>query len=566
MADKIYKLIFTKDDGSEEVVQFTAPQGEPGEPGEDYVLTDADKSEIAEQVAELVEIPTIVSGVAIDYDQNVKAVNHRGYSAVAPENTIPAYIMSKEKGFKYAECDVSFTSDGVAVLLHDSTIDRTSNGSGSISAMTYADVSKYDFGSWKSSAYTGTRIPTFEEFMVLCKRIGLHPYIELKQNGSYTEAQIQSLVEVVKSCGMAGKVTWISFDSTYLGYVKNTDATARLGFLHSSDVTATQITTMQGLQTEDNEVYLGVKYTSLTDNGVALCIAAGIPLEVWTVNSESDILALNPYITGITSDSLIGGKVLHEAGMVYEYGIDSGSGGPGNEGDGESDLTSELLYDLNFANYSTNGTITNNGSSTNEITIVNTSGTMTNDADGAIVIGYNDSVSVPFSIEQASSTESYTWAVKVKSFELSGLKYDRVMRGDNDVPSVYVNQDSTNRKGKTVVNAKLLSSAVATNTGALVDSQYYVGTNLGSQGACFELTENMWFVFTHDGTNANLYINGILSASQPLSRADSTKNATSIGIGNTNQQADGTFNSLTISDFKVWNRVLTAEEVAALCA
>lgn len=58
MADKVYKLIFTKDDGSEDVVQFTAPQGEPGEPGDDYVLTDADKQEIAELTAPLVDIPS----------------------------------------------------------------------------------------------------------------------------------------------------------------------------------------------------------------------------------------------------------------------------------------------------------------------------------------------------------------------------------------------------------------------------------------------------------------------------------------------------------------------------
>lgn len=50
---------------------------------------------------------------AINYDLNVKAINHRGYSAESPENTIPAYIMSKQKGFTYVECDVSFTSIGI---------------------------------------------------------------------------------------------------------------------------------------------------------------------------------------------------------------------------------------------------------------------------------------------------------------------------------------------------------------------------------------------------------------------------------------------------------------------
>ena len=62
-------------------------------------------------------------------------------------------------------CDVSFTSDGVAVLLHDDQIDRTSDGTGNISEMTLAQVKEFDFGSWKSAAYADEEIPTFEEFI-----------------------------------------------------------------------------------------------------------------------------------------------------------------------------------------------------------------------------------------------------------------------------------------------------------------------------------------------------------------------------------------------------------------
>lgn len=250
--------------------------------------------------------------VAQDYDKNVKSINHRGYSATAPENTIPAYILSKEMGFTYVEADVSFTSDGVAVLLHDGTIDRTSNGSGSISAMTYAQASQYDYGSWKNAKYTGTRIPTFEEFIILCKRIGLHPYIELKQNGSYTQAQIQALVTMVKNCGMDGKVTWISFASTYLEYVKEADETARLGYLVSS-VTSTVITTAQGLQTGKNEVF--IDSSDHDADAVSRCQTAGLPLEIWTINSESTIKNMSAYVSGVTSDSLIAGKILYDYGM-----------------------------------------------------------------------------------------------------------------------------------------------------------------------------------------------------------------------------------------------------------
>lgn len=251
-------------------------------------------------------------GTAINYDATVKSVNHRGYSTVAPENTLPAYKLSKQMGFNYAECDVSFTSDGVAMLLHDSTIDRTSNGSGTLSEMTYDEVRQYDFGSWKSAAYAGTVIPTLAEFLDLCKKIMLHPYIELKDNGGYTQAQIEGIVAMVNEYGLKGKVTYISFSSTYLGYVKNADASARLGFLKSSPTTG-DISTITNLQTGTNEVYYGAKYSSLTDAICSSYAAAGIPIEIWTVNTSSAITGANPYVSGITSDSLLAGQILYDS-------------------------------------------------------------------------------------------------------------------------------------------------------------------------------------------------------------------------------------------------------------
>lgn len=63
---------------------------------------------------------------------NKRLVSHRGYNAIAPENTMSAFQKSYEYGYKYVETDVTFTADGVPVLLHDDSIDRTSNGSGKL--------------------------------------------------------------------------------------------------------------------------------------------------------------------------------------------------------------------------------------------------------------------------------------------------------------------------------------------------------------------------------------------------------------------------------------------------
>ena len=258
-----------------------------------------------------------ISGEMIDvgnmnYDATVTAVNHRGYNTIAPENTLPAFKLSKKYGFNVVETDVQFTSDGVAVCLHDRSINRTSNGTGNIDSMTWAQVQQYDFGSWKSSTYAGTKIPSFAQFLALCKDIGLHIYVELKSDVTYSESQIQSVVDMVHGYGMDVYTTYISFSSTFLGYVKAYDAYARLGFLKSS-ATSSDISTLQGLKTDTNEVYYGVKYTSVTNAICASYQAVGIPIEIWTVDTESDIENMNPYITGVTSNSLIAGKVLFNA-------------------------------------------------------------------------------------------------------------------------------------------------------------------------------------------------------------------------------------------------------------
>lgn len=250
---------------------------------------------------------------SIDYDKTVLGINHRGYNYIAPENTLSAFRLSKQMGFNYVETDVSFTSDSVAVCLHDDTIDRTSNGTGNINDLTYDQVSQYDFGSWKSPAYAGEKIPTLEQFIKLCRNLGLKPYIELKNSATYSEAQIQSIVDIVERNGMRGKVTYISFNATYLGYIKNYDDEARLGYL--ADITSATITTTTGLKTSSNEVFIDTSYGNATSAKVQLAMAAHLPVEVWTVDSESIIIGLDSYVTGVTSDNLIAGKVLYESNI-----------------------------------------------------------------------------------------------------------------------------------------------------------------------------------------------------------------------------------------------------------
>lgn len=271
--------------------------------------------DVRKNTTDIANITTTLAALTTygNFDINVKGINHRGWNSTAPENTIPAFQESRKHGFNYVETDISWTSDGVPVLLHDNTIDRTSNGTGAIGDMTYDQVSQYDFGSWKSEVYAGTKIPTLDEFLVVCRNLGLHPYLELKPAQSPTEAMIRDIVDRVENNGMKGKVSYISFDATLLGYVKDYDSEARLGYLTPGAINQTYVSRAVALKTEENEVFLDSDaYTQLSPEGIALCQSNDIPLEVWVVDNSSDIINLDSYITGVTSDSLVAGKVLFE--------------------------------------------------------------------------------------------------------------------------------------------------------------------------------------------------------------------------------------------------------------
>ena len=167
---------------------------------------------------------------------SVKAVNHRGFNTIAPENTLPAFELSGKLGFKYVETDVAFTSDGVPVLMHDSSINRTArNADGTqlsntvnIADITYEQALTYDYGIWKGAQWTGTKIPTFEEFMHCCKAYNIHPWIELKQ--VYTAEQVALLISIIKKYGMEEHVTFISFLYDTLALVKTQWDSVELGY------------------------------------------------------------------------------------------------------------------------------------------------------------------------------------------------------------------------------------------------------------------------------------------------------------------------------------------------
>ena len=236
-------------------------------------------------------------------DAKVQAIAHRGASgtSLGPENTLPAYTLARDLGFAWVEADLRLTGDGVWVLLHNSTIDATSNGTGAIDSMTLATAKTYDFGSWKSAAYAGTTIPTLEEFLQHCCRNDLRFYAELKTDA--TQPQIDSLVALIRKYGMQKRCVLNSFNQPALTKLNTTAPEIARGLLatitNDANCTALVATCVA------NGWELHPDATTLTDTRAAEIKAAGLRLVVWTINARADaITAANRGVDGIMTDAL----------------------------------------------------------------------------------------------------------------------------------------------------------------------------------------------------------------------------------------------------------------------
>ena len=255
----------------------------------------------------------------------IRSINHRGYNTEAPENTLPAFKLSKEKGFAWVETDVNVTQDGVLVLLHDSTINRTArNADGTelsstinITSISYDDLLEYDFGLYNSSfgnKYKGTKIPTLEQFFTLCKRLGLNAYVEIKIDGAHA-AYIKDCVDMAKKCGMIDRVVWICDTLSRLSYLLQFDTNAKVGHIVNT-IDSTVISNLMAIKTSNNYVFVDAKINNINDTVIGLCVEAGLPVETWTVDTQSTVENLNPYISGLTTNLLLANVIQYEANIM----------------------------------------------------------------------------------------------------------------------------------------------------------------------------------------------------------------------------------------------------------
>lgn len=224
---------------------------------------------------------------------------HRGGSSAAPENTLPAFQLAIDSDAEFVETDIQLTSDGVPVLMHDWTLDRTTNGSGPVWAMTAQQVAQLDAGSWFSAEYRGTTVPTLIEFLQLLKPSTKRAILELK--GSFTAEQAATVAAQVYASGLQRRVLFASFDLMTLKALQSV-ATEVPRLIITHDVVGDPAILAGACGAV--AIVTSRDFLESSPQSVEAIHAAGLGVLIYTLNSErtwSEAISLG--VDGIITDS-----------------------------------------------------------------------------------------------------------------------------------------------------------------------------------------------------------------------------------------------------------------------
>lgn len=224
--------------------------------------------------------------------------SHRGGGATAPENTLPAISAALTSGFDYVEVDVALTLDRQPVLMHDATVDRTTNGHGRLADLTLAEVAALDAGAWFDPEFAGTPVPRFSEFLDVLAESGHRAIVELK--GVWDAPAVAALVADVANRGLERSIAVASFDARTLALAGTTSSVLSrlviLRHLPADIVRAVQETGVRGIIVDRRAV---LERPETVDE----LHAAGIRVVVYTLNSDKqwdEVTALG--VDGIVTD------------------------------------------------------------------------------------------------------------------------------------------------------------------------------------------------------------------------------------------------------------------------
>jgi glycerophosphoryl diester phosphodiesterase len=221
-------------------------------------------------------------------------IGHRGYPALCPENTLASFEGAMQAGCDMIELDVTLTRDRKVVVIHDDTLDRTTNGKGPVSGHALEEIKALDAGSWFDARFAEERVPELSEVIKLTAgRCMLN--IEIKESAFEAiypvDAIEHQVVKLVKTSGAMDRVIISSFDKRILERIAAMDAPPAVAYIsdHGADKSVLEmLLKMRSFSWHP-------RFTVLTRDQVDMLHAVGIKIFPWTINTRTEaekVLAL----------------------------------------------------------------------------------------------------------------------------------------------------------------------------------------------------------------------------------------------------------------------------------
>lgn len=232
---------------------------------------------------------------------------HRGYSAVYPENTLLAFRQAVAAGAPSIELDIHVSADGELVVMHDATVDRTTNGTGAVAAMPWSALRRLDAGAWKSPAFAGERIPSLAEALSLSDSAPVAFNVEVKRFSDPGRVAGKLAEMLRRHAPRQGEHVVSSFDLDALLQVRAADAGLPLAILGKDGVALLALAREHGLP------WVHVHHEGVTGDVVAAAHAHGVKVMVWTVDNPDLALVyagfgVDKICTNRAPDLLIAGR------------------------------------------------------------------------------------------------------------------------------------------------------------------------------------------------------------------------------------------------------------------
>ncbi|MEE8160636.1 MAG: glycerophosphodiester phosphodiesterase family protein [Acidobacteriota bacterium] len=211
-------------------------------------------------------------------------IAHRGCSGEAPENTMIAFQKALEMKVDFIELDVRPSKDGKIMVIHDETLQRTTNGWGEVGGLTREEIQRLDAGSWLSARFRGERVPMLTEVLQLVKSSSCRLLIEIKEGEGLPSRFEREIVLAVQKCKMQKRVILQSFDPGAVSRIKGEDPFLAVGLL-IRQLGADWIADAQAARAET----LVVKSRLITQEVIQQAHLHDLRVFVWTVNKASEI-------------------------------------------------------------------------------------------------------------------------------------------------------------------------------------------------------------------------------------------------------------------------------------